>query len=173
MPASEWFASYATCCLQHASGQRPGRRDQGTTVLQYWLNIYALHAADAAGNAARDAEARLAYQLPQHHQDFVLTHVPYGQILLAGRSLATRMPRFRVALLLACDRGRSDEALALLIELATVGHPLALDLLDACSGAPAPGDTGPDATCRLPLAAAQLAWDLGCTARGHKADTHA
>lgn len=89
--------------------------------------------------------------------------------------LGTHNPhaRFRVALLLACDPGRTDEAVPLLIGVACTGHPLALDLLDAYHDVPAPGDTCPNAASPLSQVAAQCAWDLACTARDHGANTHA
>lgn len=173
LPTFDWVANYVLSCQRHAAGQRPGRRDQGTTVLAYWLNIYALHAADAAGDATRAAEARTAYQLPQHQQDFVLTHGSYGETVVARAQLGHPHARFRVALLLACDPGQTDEAVALLIDVASTGHPLALDLLDACQDVPLPEGTGPSAACPLSQVAAQCAWDLACAARDHGADAHA
>lgn len=173
LPTFDWVANYVLSCQRHAVRQRLGRRDQGTTVLPYWLNIYALHAADAAGDASAAAEARSAYQLTRHQRDFVLAHGPYGKTLLARAQLGHPHARFRVALLLACDPGRTGEAVALLIGLASTGHPLALDLLDGCRDLPAAGGSGPDAASPLSQVAARCAWDLACTARDHGAGTHA
>lgn len=141
--------------------------------MPYWRSIYALHAADAAGDAARGAEATVPYQLPQRQHDFVLAHGPYGETLLARAELGHPHARFRVALLLACDPRRPDEALALLIDVASTGHPLALDLLDAYRVVPAPAGTCINAGSRLSHVAAQFAWDLACTARDHGANDHA
>jgi hypothetical protein len=49
LPTFDWLANYVLACQRHAVGKRRGRRDQGTTILPYWLNIYAVHVADAAG----------------------------------------------------------------------------------------------------------------------------
>lgn len=173
LPKFDWVANCVLSFLRHAVGQRPGRRDQGTSVLPYWLTIYALHAADAAGDALRGAEIRTAYQSPRHQQDFVLTHGAYGRTLLSRAQQGHPHARFRVALLLACDPERSNEAVALLIDVASTGHPMALDLLDACGDVPAPVGAGADAASSLSQVASQFAWDLACTARNHGADDHA
>lgn len=173
LPTFDWVASYVLSCLRHAVEQRPGRRDQGPTILPNWLDIYSLHAADAAGDAAAVAEARKAYQLPRHQQDFLLTHGPYGEILIARAQLGHPHARFRVALLLGCDPGRAEEAVALLIDVAGTGHPLALDLLDAFRDKPQPAGAGGRVAGQLSQVAAQFAWDLACAARDHGAGTHA
>ena len=173
LTAFDWVASYVLSCLRHAVGQRLGRRDQGTTVLPDWRKIYALHAAEAVGDAVAVAEARRAYQLPQSQRDFLLAHGPYGEILLARAELGHPHARFRVAVLLACDPGQGGEAVALLLDVASTGHPLALDLLDACRDLPKGAGSGPDADGSLSQVAAQCAWGLARTARGHGADTHA
>lgn len=169
----EWFASYVICCLRYAAGQRQARCDHGPTVLPYWRKIYALHAANAAGDSARAAEAGTAYQIPLQQRDFVLAHGPYGEILLARAELGHPHARFRVAVLLGCDPDRSHEALALLIDLASADHPLALDLLDASRDAVESAGGAPATVSLLSQVAAQVAWDLACTARDHGAGTHA
>ena len=91
-PAFDFVASYVLSCLRRAAGQCPGRRDQSTTILAYWENIHAAHATDAAAEAAKrdarrhalndapDSARRTAYALPQHQQDFLLTHGPYATV---------------------------------------------------------------------------------------------
>jgi hypothetical protein len=78
-----------------------------------------------------------------------------------------------VALLLGCDPRRAEEAVALLIEVAGTGHPLALDMLDAFRDKPQPAEAGGRVAGQLSQVAAQFAWDLAFVARDHGADAHA
>jgi hypothetical protein len=186
---SKWdlVANYVLSCHRHAVQERPGRRDQAAAALSAWEIIYASHKAEGEGEAARaggrrkpasqdglrNAQARSAWQLPPHQQEFLLAHGPYGETLLARAQRGHPHARYRVALLLACDPALSEEAAALLIEVATTGHPLALDLLDGCRDMAAPTGVPLDEAGPLPRLAAQWAWNLGCTAFDHGADTHA
>jgi hypothetical protein len=163
----DWVASYVLSCLRCAACSRPGRRDQGTTILAHWANIYAAHIAAAGSDAKRAAD----YQLPQHVQDFVLTHGPYGRILLARAQLGHPHARYRVAMIMACDPALTDEADALLIDVAITGHPLALDLLDTGHDTPAAAaGPGHDLAGSSRLAAARCALDLARTAQANGAD---
>jgi len=72
-----------------------------------------------------------AYRIPADQEEFVSTHGPHGQVLLARARRGHPHARYCVALLLATDPARTDEAAWLLIEVASTGHALALDLLDA------------------------------------------
>jgi len=186
LPKWDWVANYVLSCHRHAAGERPGRRDQGAAALPCWEIIYSIHAADAAAGTARaggrkpapqdapgGAGSRSAYQLPAHQQEFVLAHGPYGETLLARAQRGHPHARYRVALLLACDRKLSEQAAALLIDVATTGHPLALDLLDACRDVAAPAGVGLHDAGPLPQLAAQRAWDLGNAALDHGAGSHA
>ncbi len=181
----DWVAIYVLACQRHAVEERPGRRDQGTTILPHWKNIYAVHEAEAAAGAPETgrrtpapqdgpagSESGAAYQLPQCQQDFVLTHGPYGKTLLARAQRGHPHARYRVALLLACDPALSQEAVALLIDVASTGHPLSLDVLDACRDVPAAAGTGAGAAGPLPQVAARCAWDLARTAWDHGAGSH-
>lgn len=163
LPAFDWVASYVLACQRHAVGCRHGRRDQGTTILRPWANIYAAHFADAASATA-------AFRLPQHQQDFLLSHGSYGKTLLARAQRGHPHARYRVALLLACDPALTEDAVGLLIDVASTGHPLALDLLD--DGREAPQPPGP-AGGLSPQTAAQRTWDLARTASAYRADSQA
>ncbi|HET7015753.1 MAG TPA: hypothetical protein VFI65_17670, partial [Streptosporangiaceae bacterium] len=96
--------------------------------------------------------------------------------------------RYCVALLLASDPVRIEEAAWLLIEVAGTGHALALDLLDARrdgmaadevtdeQGASSPGAEllSPSAIGDLsPYAAAQHAYELACKAWDRRAEDEA
>lgn len=164
LPAFDWVASYVLSCQRHAVGCRHGRRDQGTTILRPWASIYAAHLADTPSGATA------AFCLPQHQQDFLSTHGPYGRTLLARAQRGHPHARYRAALLLACEPGLTNEALGLLIDVASAGHPLALDLLD--DGREASQATGP-ADGPSPRTAAQRAWDLARTAWAYGADSQA
>lgn len=119
-------------------------------------------------------EPRRLTHLPPPQHEFLRAHGPYGETLPARAQRGHPHARYRVALLLACDRELSEQGAALLIDVATTGHPLALDLLDACRDVVAPAGGVPlDEAGPLPQLAAQCAWDLGCAALDHGADTHA
>lgn len=75
--------------------------------------------------------------------------------------------------MMATDPALANEAVALLIDVAGTGHPLALDLLDACHDVPEPAETGPHVAGPLSWVAAQYAWDLARTARACSAESHA
>lgn len=172
-----WVASYVLAAQRHAVEQRSSRRDQGATILPSWKKIYDAHVADAAYDERRFAsgggEGRTAYQLPRHQQDFLLTHGSYAQTLLARAQLGHPHARFRVALVMATDPDLADQAIALLIDVASTGHPLALDLLDDYHDAPDLAETDADETDPLSRVAAQYAWDFARTARAYGAESHA
>lgn len=176
----DWVASYVLSCQRFAVQNRPARRDQGATILPHWASIYAAHlrdvpieatvtagAAATAGDRLATASYPAAYQLPRHQQDFVLSHGPYGRALLARAQRGHPHARYRVAVLLATDPTLTSEAAALLIDVASTGHPLSLDLLDADRDTPDFTKGG----FPSPRAAARCAWDLARTARDCGADS--
>jgi hypothetical protein len=150
MAAMEWVASFVLSCQLHAVMARSDRRDQGTTILPHWAAIHAAHLAPA-GPATR-------YQLAPDQQAHVTSHGPYGQLLIRRAQRGHPCARYRIALLLATDPDLADQAAGMLIDVASTGHPLALDLLDARDpNAPA------GQLCRR--AAAQHAYALAQAAR--------
>lgn len=161
LPSFDWVASFVLACQRFAVQARPGRRDQGMAILPHWTSIYAAHLR----NDPADYPAE--YQLPPHQQDFVLSHGPYGQVLLARAQRGHPHARYRVAVLLATDPALTTEAAGLLIDVASTGHPLSLDLLDADRDTPHSAEGG----FPSPHAAAQCAWDLACTAWAREADS--
>jgi hypothetical protein len=197
-PSFDWVASFVLSCQRFAVRDRPARRDQGTTILAHWAAIYGAHVdewgaaapatvasgAVASGAAAAGArrEVPAAYRIPADQEEFVSTHGPHGQVLLARARRGHPHARYCVALLLATDPARIDEAAWLLIEVASTGHALALDLLDAQrdviavdgvdaedeAGAPAAVELVPSAVVGggdlCPYAAAQHAYELACKA---------
>lgn len=204
-PSFDWVASFVLSCQRFAVRDRLARRDQGTTILAHWAAIYAAH-VDEWGAVAPGAglepglglglglglgrESPAAYRIPAGQEEFVSTHGPHGQVLLARARRGHPHARYCVALLLATDPARTDEAAWLLIEVASTGHALALDLLDArCdgvmvdgvladeveglgeadgSGAPVAGELLPSALVGegdlSPYAAARHAYELACKA---------
>jgi hypothetical protein len=167
MQSFDWVASYVLSCLRCAARCRPGRRDQGTTILARWADIYAAHVAAGGGGGERTG----AYGLPQHVRDLVLTYGPYGKVLLARAELGHPHARFRVAVMLACDPALADEAGDLLVDVAITGHPLALDLLDAGQNtAASAAGLGLHLAGTSRLVAVGCALDLARTAKANGAD---
>jgi hypothetical protein len=192
-PSFDWVASFVLSCQRFAVRDRLARRDQGTTILAHWAAIYATHveewSAAALGAVAPGAvtpgagrEVPAAYRIPADQEEFVSTHGPHGQVLLARARRGHPHARYCVALLLATDPARTDEAAWLLIEVASTGHALALDLLDAQrdvvavdgvgaadgAGAPVAAEMVPSAVAGggdlSPYAAAEHAYELACKA---------
>ncbi len=188
MPSFDWVASFVLSCQRLAVKARLGRRDQGTTILSHWADIYAAHVAAEADSSANGHEpgdrqsaapAPLAgvqherYQLPRHHHDFILSHGPYGRVWLARAQQGHPHARYRVALLMATDPYRNGDATALLIDVASTGHPLSLDLLDADHHSPGAGHLGRRTGGPSTQAAAQRAYELACAAWARGADQQA
>jgi hypothetical protein len=136
-PSFDWVASFVLSCQRFAVRDRPGRRDQGTTILAHWAAIYAAHVGEWSAVATASAAqasggcTAAAYRVPADQEEFVSSHGPHGQVLLARARRGHPHARYCVALLLASDPVRIEEAAWLLIEVAGTGHALALDLLDA------------------------------------------
>lgn len=123
---------------------------------------------DRLGALVLTGRRSAAFCLPQHQQDFLSTHSPYGRTLLARAQRGHPHARYRAALLLARDPALTQEALGLLIDVASTGHPLALDLQD--DGREASQAAGP-AGGLSPRTAAQRLWDLARTAWAYGADS--
>lgn len=190
-PSFDWVASFVLSCQRFAVRDRPARRDQGTTILAHWAAIYAAHVGEwgAAPEAGAGPTGAAAYRVPADQERFVSSHGPHGQVLLARARRGHPHARYCVALLLATDPARIEEAAWLLIEVASTGHALALDLLDArrdpvaIDGAGAadadadaagPGGPGEPGSGDLsPYAAAQHAYDLAEKAWERGADDEA
>ncbi|HET7013455.1 MAG TPA: hypothetical protein VFI65_06075, partial [Streptosporangiaceae bacterium] len=91
-PSFDWVASFVLSCQRFAVRDRPGRRDQGTTILAHWAAIYAAHVGEwsavavpvgPAAGAGAGAGAVAAYRVPADQEEFVSSHGPHGQVLLA------------------------------------------------------------------------------------------
>ena len=157
MPSFSWVASFVLSCQRYAVDDRPGRRDQGTTILPHWHDIYLAHAALAHAAPARAAGAPASgYRLSPQQRDYLCGHGPHGEVLVRLAQHGHPHARYRAALLLATDKSRAAEATGILIETASTGHPLALDLLDSRDA-----DQG--------RAAAQQVYDLALAARARGA----
>ncbi len=155
-PSFDWVASFVLSCQRFAVQDRPARRDQGTTILAHWAAIYAAHVGEwragergGVGGGAAGACGVAGYRIPAGQEEFVLRHGPHGQVLLARAGRGHPHARYCVALLLATDPALIDEAAWLLIDVASTGHALALDLLDArrdpvVADGSEPDGSGPD-----------------------------
>lgn len=183
-PSLDWVASFVLSCQRFAVQDRPARRDQGTTILAHWAAIYAAHVgewgaeAPASGGGATAESAVAVYRVPADQEEFVASHGPHGHVLLARARRGHPHARYCVALLLATDPARIEEAAWLLIEVAGTGHALALDLLDARRDGVADDGAGADPAGELvagvsvaaggddlsPYAAAEHAYELACKA---------
>jgi len=169
VPSFSWVASFVLSCQRYAVTDRPGRRDQGTTILPHWHAIYSAH---ATGAHAASVAAVSGYQLSPQQQAYICGHGPHGEILISRAQHGHPHARYRVALLLATDESRMAEATGILIETASTGHPLALDLLDARDAIPADW-AGPPGSQLSGQAAARQAYDLAIAARARESDDEA
>jgi hypothetical protein len=167
MPSFSWVASFVLSCQLYAVNDHPGRRDQGTTILPHWHAIYSAHATATQATATHGTgvEAVSGYRLSPQQQSYLGSHGPHGEVLIGRAQRGHPHARFRVALLLATDESRVAEATGILIETASTGHPLALDLLDVREPAP-PGPPGAHLSRR---AAGRYAYDLATAAKARGA----
>ena len=160
MPSFNWVASFVLSCQRYAVNDRRARRDQGTTILPHWHAIYLTHSTGAPAAGQKTS----SYQLSPQQLSYLHGHGPHGEILVRRAQHGHPHARYRVALLLATDESRIAEAAGILIETASTGHPLALDLLDARDEIPADWP-GPPGTQLSAQAAARQAYDLAMAAR--------
>ncbi len=123
MPSSGWVASFVLACQYQSVRAGRRRRDQGLAILSHWSAIYAAHAPAGPGPLP-------AWHLTGEQRAFLDSHGPYSQILIARAEQGHPHARYRVALLMATDPDRTDQAAIVLTEVAGTGHPLALDLLE-------------------------------------------
>ncbi len=167
-PTLDWTASFVLSCQRWAVEQEIIRYDPGTAILAAWSAILTrhmtgtssgprpAHAADSTNPAGTGQLPR--WQLTADQRDFIASHGPYGQVLLARAQQGHPDARYRAALLLATDRARTSEAETLLLDAVAAGHAPSLALLDAN-----PRDLPP-------IAAADRAHALACAARARGAD---
>lgn len=123
LPALDWVASFVLSCQRWAFQERLIGHDPGTRVLPAWAR---LHQAHAAASTWLTRTGRLS----SAQREFIASHGPYGPILLALAQYGDPDAFYRIALLLATDPSRGDDALALLLAAAAAGSAPALDLLD-------------------------------------------
>jgi hypothetical protein len=163
LPSFNWVASFVLSCQRYAVDDRPGRRDQGTTILPHWHAIYSAHAA-GAHPADLEAAAASGYRLSPLQRDYLCGHGPHGEVLVSRAQHGHPHARYRVALLLATEESRIAEATGILIDTASTGHPLALDLLDVREVVPSGWPRSPGAQLSGPAVARQ-AYDLAAAAQ--------
>lgn len=192
LPTSAWVASFVLSCEQYAWKVGKSATTPGPDSLPAWHEK--LEAAEAAAgadqptvsaetpsfdvlsfepppvNGTADGAAVPGFTLTSSEADHMSGLGAYGQALLAELEEGNADAAYRVAVVLASTAAHREAGTSLLMGPATIGHRLALALLDA-STAPTFTATVGDHACALG-AAADAGGDVeaavvfyGCAAR--------
>lgn len=192
LPTSAWVASFVLSCKQYAWKVGKSTVTSGPDSLPEWQEK--LEAAEAAAgvppdepsseavspdvlsfeprspNGTADAAQVPGFTLTSSEADYVAGLGAYGQALLAELKDGNPDAAYRVAVVLASTAAHREAGTSLLMGPATIGHRLALALLDASTAPSYPATIG-DHACSLG-AAADAGGDVeaavvfyGCAAR--------
>ncbi|GAA2590758.1 hypothetical protein SMC26_06320 [Actinomadura fulvescens] len=151
MPDPAWLACFVLCCQRLGFESGHLAKDPGRASLLDWQRRLS-EAEDEArrlglpvrpGPHALPATATLYVPPDDDHgltgpirvseaaYEHTITFGPYGRILLLQASARDPHAVYQVAVLLAADPARAQDALSLLTDAAATGHPEALALLQA------------------------------------------